>query len=69
MIFRLNDGQEISDAPNVSNKTKKYLNKFWKIPDQKAIDKQKEKYYTHDFKRDWQSNKPKTKENQTDSIS
>ncbi|MFZ3061976.1 MAG: hypothetical protein WA069_05515 [Candidatus Moraniibacteriota bacterium] len=38
----------------MSDKTRKYLNQFWSFPSKKEIEKEKEKYYVTDYKREWQ---------------
>ena len=55
MQMLLNNGTVINDAPIMSEKTREYLNRFWKFPSKKETDKEKDKYYTIDYKRIWQS--------------
>jgi hypothetical protein len=69
MKMLLNNGQVINDSPLVSEKTRMYINKFWKMSDQKKINQEKEKYYTQDYQRDWQKGKiDKNKKIETESI-
>ena len=54
MQMLLNNGMTISDAPNMSEKTRKYLNQFWSFPSKKDVEEEKEKYYVTDYRREWQ---------------
>ncbi|MFZ2188392.1 MAG: hypothetical protein WAV73_02395 [Candidatus Moraniibacteriota bacterium] len=54
MKLLLNNGLVINNAPDMSDKTRKYLNQFWSFPSKKEIEKEKEKYYVTDYKREWQ---------------
>lgn len=48
----LNNGTIIGDSPSMPEKTRKYLNQFWHFPSQKEAEREKEKYYTFDYKRE-----------------
>jgi hypothetical protein len=54
MQMLLIDGTMINDAPKMSDKTRKYLNQFWKFPSREESEKVKEKYYIVDYKRECQ---------------
>ncbi len=41
----LNNGSVINNAPIMSEKTRKYLNQFWRFPSKEETEKEKEKYY------------------------
>ena len=48
----LNNGTVIGNAPIMSEKTREYLNQFWHFPSNEEAEKEKEKYYTFDYKRE-----------------
>jgi hypothetical protein len=54
MQMRLNNGTIIENAPDMSDKIRKQLSGLWTFPDKKETDKEKEKYYVIDYKREWQ---------------
>ncbi|MEI6587654.1 MAG: hypothetical protein WCO05_01765 [Candidatus Moraniibacteriota bacterium] len=64
MQMRLNNGTVIGNAPDMSNKIRKQLSGLWTFPSKEEIEREKEKYYVIDHKREWQkklnetSNKP-----------
>jgi hypothetical protein len=68
MNMILNNGQIIYAAPLVSEKTRKQLEKFWRFPKKEDVTKQKEKYYEHDYQRDWQANSLSKKKIESQSI-
>jgi hypothetical protein len=68
MKMILNSSQILYDSPILSEKTRKYLEKFWKFSKKEDLERQKEKYYVHDYQRDWQADVAKNKEVETQSI-
>ena len=50
--MRLNNGNIIKNAPKMSEKTRQYLNQFWYFPSNEEVEKEKEKYYIFDHKRE-----------------
>ena len=54
MKLLLNNGLVINNAPDMSDKTRKYLNQFWSFPSKKEVEKEKDKHYVTDYKREWQ---------------
>jgi type VI protein secretion system component VasK len=54
MKLLLSNGTVINNTPDMSDKTRKYLNQFWSFPSKKEVEKEKEKYYVTDYKREWQ---------------
>ncbi|MFA5961463.1 MAG: hypothetical protein WC848_02155 [Parcubacteria group bacterium] len=54
MQMRLNNGTIIDNAPDMSDKSRKQLSGLWTFPSKAETDKEKEKYYVIDYKREWQ---------------
>ncbi|MEI6587646.1 MAG: hypothetical protein WCO05_01715 [Candidatus Moraniibacteriota bacterium] len=52
MKMILNNGMVIGDAPIMSEKTRQYLRQFWHFPSREEAEKEKEKYYLFDCKRE-----------------
>ncbi len=50
----LNNGTVINNAPIMSEKTRKYLNQFWRFPSKEETEKEKEKYYIVECDKKWQ---------------
>jgi hypothetical protein len=50
----LNSGMRIDDPPDMSEKTRKYLNQFWHFPSKEDVIKEKDKHYNFECKREWQ---------------
>ena len=57
MKMLLNNGTVIENAPAVSEKTRKYLNQFWKLPSKEEVEKKKEQYYVSEYKGRWKKEK------------
>ncbi len=54
MKMILNNGKIIGNGIDAPEKTMKYIRKFWDLPTKKELEKEKDKYYTVDCKREWQ---------------
>ncbi|MFZ2626786.1 MAG: hypothetical protein WAX81_03805 [Candidatus Moraniibacteriota bacterium] len=54
MKMLLNNGTVINNAPIMSEKTRKYLNQFWRFPSKEETEKEKEKYYIVECDKRWQ---------------
>ncbi|MFA5961469.1 MAG: hypothetical protein WC848_02185 [Parcubacteria group bacterium] len=52
MQMLLNNGKIISNAPDMSEKVRKQLSSLWHFPSKAEAEKEKEKYYTFDYKRE-----------------
>ena len=49
----LNNGRIISNAPDMSEKVRKQLSSLWHFPSKEETDREKEKYYVVDCKREY----------------
>jgi hypothetical protein len=54
MKMLLNNGIVIDNAPVMSEKTRQHLSQFWNFPSKEEVEKEKDKYYVIDYKREWQ---------------
>ncbi|MEI6588150.1 MAG: hypothetical protein WCO05_04350 [Candidatus Moraniibacteriota bacterium] len=52
MKMLLNNGKIISNAPDMSEKVRKQLSSLWRFPSKEDVEKEKEKYYVFDYKRE-----------------
>lgn len=52
MKMILNNGVVVGNAPIMSEKTRKYLSNLWCFPSKEEAEKEKEKYYLFDYKRE-----------------
>lgn len=48
----LNTGVIVGNTPMMSEKTRHYLSQFWHFPSKEDAEKEKEKYYLFDYKRE-----------------
>ena len=64
MKMLLNDGKIISNAPDMSEKTRQYLSQFWSFPSKEEVEKEKEKYYVSEYKGEWKKEKETVIENE-----
>jgi hypothetical protein len=53
MKMLLNNGSVIANAPDMTEKVREYLNQFWHFPSKEEMEKEKEKYYVVDCKREF----------------
>jgi hypothetical protein len=52
MKMILNNGMVVGNAPMMSEKTRQYLSNLWHFPSKAEAEKEKEKYYSFEYRRE-----------------